>query len=127
MSASKSQRGKGFLIDEDKTLCEVYLEVTQDPIIGVNQKKDKLWERISVLFHSRRPSFCNENRTPRSLSCRFSAITKATNKFRGCYRQIENLNPSGASEMDIVSIKLLFYYTYSNVLFFILLLFFFYR
>ena len=32
-----------------------------------------------------------------------SCIMKAINKFRGCVRQVENLNQSGAFEVDIVS------------------------
>ncbi|KAK3183020.1 hypothetical protein Dsin_030306 [Dipteronia sinensis] len=101
----RTLRGKAFSIDEDKLLCQVYLEITQDPVIGINQKKDKLWEHINNVFHSRRLSYCTEDRTPKSLSCQMSTIMKAVSKFRGCIRQIKHLNPSGASEMDIISIN----------------------
>ncbi|KAL5832636.1 hypothetical protein ACOSQ3_016310 [Xanthoceras sorbifolium] len=96
-------RGKSFSVDEDELLCHVYLEITQDLVMGMNQKKDSLWERINIMFHSRRPSFCTVDRSPKSLACRMSIITKAISKFRGCVRRIEHLYPSGASEMDIIN------------------------
>ena len=99
-----SLRGKSFLQDEDQVLCATWLEISQDPVMGSNQKKDRLWERISALFHSRRPDFCTGQRSPKSLACRMSLIMKAVSKYRGCIRQVERLNPSGASEIDIVSI-----------------------
>ncbi|XP_020270642.1 glutathione S-transferase T3-like [Asparagus officinalis] len=69
--------------------------------MGSNQKKDKLWERISALFHERISNIGNSQRTLKSLSCRLQLIMKAISKFRGCIRQVERLNPSGASELDI--------------------------
>ena len=51
-------------------------------------------------FYHNKP---NSGRTSKSLSCRMSCIMKAINKFRGCVRQVENLNQSGAFEIDIVS------------------------
>ncbi|XP_020272029.1 glutathione S-transferase T3-like [Asparagus officinalis] len=97
-----SSRGKSFLQEEDQVLCATWLEISQDPVMGSNQKKDKLWERISALFHERISNICNAQRTPKSLSCRMQLIMKAISKFRGCIRQVERLNPSGASELDII-------------------------
>ncbi|XP_020258382.1 glutathione S-transferase T3-like [Asparagus officinalis] len=70
--------------------------------MGSNQKKDKMWERISALFHERISNICTPQRTPKSLSCRMQLIMKAISKFRGCIRQVERLNPSGVSELDII-------------------------
>jgi hypothetical protein len=99
-----SVRGKSFLQEEDQILSATWLEISQDPVMGSNKKKDKLWERISALFHERLPHVCTVKRSLKSLSCRMQLIMKAISKFRGCIRQVERLNPSGASELDIVSI-----------------------
>ncbi|XP_020254358.1 glutathione S-transferase T3-like [Asparagus officinalis] len=96
-----SSRGKSFLQEEDQILCATWLEISQDPVLGSNQKKDKLWERISALFHERISNVYTGHRSPKSLSCRMQLIMKAISKFRGCIRQVERLNPSGASELDI--------------------------
>ncbi|KAF8398312.1 hypothetical protein HHK36_017239 [Tetracentron sinense] len=101
--AKSTTRGRAFSIEEDKILCKTWLEISQNLIPGANQKKDKLWERIFEIFESRRPNYGQAPRTLKSLQCRMCSIMKVINKFRGCIRQVENLNPSGASELDILS------------------------
>jgi hypothetical protein len=98
-----SSRGKAFSHQEDRVLCSTWLEVSQDPILGTNQKKETMWERIIVLYYQNVKEFGGEQRSQRSLESRWDLIKKVINKFRGCIRQIERLNPSGASELDIVS------------------------
>ncbi|GMP55172.1 hypothetical protein CsSME_00020069 [Camellia sinensis var. sinensis] len=51
------QRGPAFLIEGDKNLCNAWLEISQDPVRGTNQKKEKLWERISAKYHELLPSY----------------------------------------------------------------------
>ena len=81
----------------------VYIDVSQNPIIGKNQSRDKLWMRIETQYHADEP-FKNQPRPRRSLESRMGIILKAVSKLRGCVNQIVNKNPSGASEQDIVSI-----------------------
>ena len=47
-----------------------------------------------------------QRRPKRSLQTRMTSILSAVSKLRGCVNQIENKNPSGASEEDIVSTQL---------------------
>ncbi|KAF8380827.1 hypothetical protein HHK36_028321 [Tetracentron sinense] len=60
-----------------------------------------LWGRISENFESHKRDCGQAPQTPKSLQCRIGLIPKAINKFRRCIRQVENLNPSDASELDI--------------------------
>ncbi|XP_072961168.1 uncharacterized protein [Typha angustifolia] len=46
-------RGKSFNHQEDQVLCLSRLEVSQDPILGTNKTKDKLWERITSVYHEK--------------------------------------------------------------------------
>lgn len=62
------------------------------------------WARIEGEYNNTKPDFIIEHRTSRSLQCRMGIILPAIAKLRSCQRQIESLNPSGASEVDIVSI-----------------------
>ncbi|OUZ99451.1 hypothetical protein BVC80_1801g29 [Macleaya cordata] len=103
-------RSKSFSHEEDIIICEAYLDISQDPIAGKNQTKDKLWERVSVLYHKRRNKSDDDPiRTPKSLKCRYHTISTAINKFRGCIRQVESRHQSGASELDIINnAKILF-------------------
>ncbi|KAJ9565409.1 hypothetical protein OSB04_001375 [Centaurea solstitialis] len=99
---SSSIRSSAYKDNEDIQLCHCYLDVSQNPIIGRNQRKDKLWERIEVQYHSCEP-FASNRRPRRSLESRMSTIQKATKKLRGCINQVQNRNPSGASEQDIMN------------------------
>ena len=88
---------------EDEHLCQIYMEISQDPVIGTNQSLDRFWSRVEVAYNS---SINDEweKRSNRSLQSRMQAIEKAVKKLKGCVRQVENYNPSGASDKDIVSI-----------------------
>ena len=56
MSASKP-RGKNWTNLEDETLCRAWLNVSQDPIVGTNQKIENLYGRIFEKF----VEVCTEN------------------------------------------------------------------
>lgn len=103
-SSMNTSKGKKFSIEEDQLLCHIYLDVSQDPIHGVNQKKDKIWERITTLWNQQKPHQY-EVRSSYSLQSRFSDLSYVISKFRGAVRQVEYNNPSGASEIDIVRIR----------------------
>lgn len=100
---SSSFRSSSYSKEEDKHLCQVYLHVSQNPIIGINQSKDQFWQRISDEYHSD-ANVVTTSRPIGSLRKRMTLILGACSKFKACIRQVELLNPSGASEKDIVSI-----------------------
>jgi len=99
-----SIRNAGYSIPEDVLLSQVYMEISQDPITGAYQSSSMFWSRVTDKYHEGKPD-CWVSRSARSLECRMKIIEKAIRKLNGCVRQIENLNPSGASEQDIVSIS----------------------
>ncbi|CAN6990150.1 unnamed protein product [Brassica rapa subsp. trilocularis] len=82
-------------------LCHVYLDVSQNPIIGINQSKDQFWARVENEYQISE-IFNRQPRPRRSLQTRMKTILSAVSKLRGGVNQIENKNPSGASEQDIV-------------------------
>ena len=99
-----SSRSSSYTHAEDTHLCHVYLDVSQNPIIGIYQSMEMFWARIEGEFNNTRKDFMTEHRTWRSLQSRMATILPAVGKLRSCLRQIESLNPSGASEVDMVSI-----------------------
>ncbi|XP_020271451.1 glutathione S-transferase T3-like [Asparagus officinalis] len=98
---TSNQRSSSYTNAEDSHLCHVYLDISQNPIIGINQSKDQFWSRVESDYHSSMPAFITQVRPRRSLQCRMQTLLTAIGKMRGCVRQVENLNPSGASEQDI--------------------------
>lgn len=59
MSASKP-RGKNWTPMEDEALCRAWLEVSQDSIVGTNQRTENLYARIFEKFLE----YCTENDVP---------------------------------------------------------------
>ncbi|XP_020262906.1 glutathione S-transferase T3-like [Asparagus officinalis] len=103
-----SVRSTGYTVTEDVLLCQVFLDISQDPIIGRNQSRDAFWSRVEDKYNELRDQHF-EMRTSRSIRSRMEIISNEVRKLNACLRQVENLNPSGASDEDIlVQAKMLF-------------------
>jgi hypothetical protein len=103
-SASTSnaiKRQKNFSKAEDLTLCDAYLEITQDPIIGVDQSRDCYWKRINAYFHANKTE--DSDRTQSSLQHRWDFIKEHVSKFCACYAQVINRNQSGMTRDNKVT------------------------
>ncbi|KAG0531891.1 hypothetical protein BDA96_04G061300 [Sorghum bicolor] len=92
------RRSKNFTIKEDEMLVSSWLNVSLDPVRGVNQSKDTYWKRIHNYFHSKKEfeSDCTQS----SLMSRWSSILHDCNIFAGCVSKVEGRNQSGASVDD---------------------------
>ncbi|KAI5013072.1 hypothetical protein ZWY2020_028026 [Hordeum vulgare] len=77
--SSASKRQKNFSNVEDLTLVDAYLEITQDPIIGVDQTRDCYWKIIEAYFHANKSEDHGQT----------------VNRFCACYSQFLNRNQSG--------------------------------
>ena len=97
-------RQVGYTNIEDVHLCKIYMGISQDPITGANQSGQHFWSRVEEEYNNP-----NENnwvyRNAKSLKKRVQAIEKDCRKLNGCIRQVENCNPSGSSEQDIISMS----------------------
>ncbi|KAL5557507.1 hypothetical protein UlMin_039743 [Ulmus minor] len=101
---ASQHRSSSYTNEEDLHICHVYLDISQNPIVGINQSKDQFWARIEYDYNNPQSEFTiTQARPKRSLQFRMQVILTAVGKLRGCIRQIENLNPSGASEQDILN------------------------
>ncbi|KAL5551127.1 hypothetical protein UlMin_001303 [Ulmus minor] len=99
---ASQHRSSSYTNEEDLHLCHVYLDIFQNPIIGITQSKDQFWARIEYDYNNSQLEFTiTQSQPKRSLQCRKQVILTAVGKLRGCIQQVENLNPSGASKQDI--------------------------
>lgn len=101
LKLSASKRQIFFSKAEDLTLCDAYLEITQDPIIGVDQSRDCYWKRINAYFHANKTE--DLDRTQGSLQHRWAVIQEQMNKFCACYDQVLNRNQSGMTHDNKLS------------------------
>ena len=96
-STTKKQRGGNFTSEEDIMIISAWINISLDVVQGNEQKSKTYCE----YFHEYKPKSC-PIRSQNSLMNRWSAIQIATNKFCGCFAQIERLNQSGLTEKDKV-------------------------
>ncbi|KAF8119095.1 hypothetical protein N665_0001s0147 [Sinapis alba] len=90
-----------YIHEEDMFLCQVYMEISQDPITGVYQTSHQFWSRVVDAYETGKNASWNE-RTNKSIHCRIQTIEKATKKLHACLKQYENKCSSGDSNDDII-------------------------
>jgi hypothetical protein len=100
-TGSKSKRGNNYTNLEDIQLCNSWIHISNDPIIGNQQSGKTYWERIANDFHMNRDF--ESDRTPNSLEPRFGIILKECMKFQGYYEEVQRRHPSGIPYQEHVS------------------------
>lgn len=94
------KRSKNFSKEEDKLLVSAWLNVSLDPVHGVDQSRSTYWKRIYEFFHINKTF--DSDRTQSSLMSRWSGIQHDCNSYAGCVSKIETRNQSGLSIADKV-------------------------
>lgn len=97
---SSQRRTKNFSNQEDLLLVSAWLNISIDPIQGVNQSQGTYWERIYDYFHTNKEF--DSTHTVVSLVNRCSTILHDVNAFCGCLARIQMLNQSGTTIEDKV-------------------------
>ncbi|KAG8372997.1 hypothetical protein BUALT_Bualt12G0125200 [Buddleja alternifolia] len=109
-----SSRSLNYRDDEDIIICEAYMEVSQDPIVGKSQSSDKFWARIATIFNNAKNA-SYEIRSRKSIQSRFKDhIAPAIKRLVHSIKHVELQNPSGASELTILERAKVFYANSDN-------------
>lgn len=95
-----SKRSGNFSTKEDELLCAAYVNVSKDPIVGVNQPIGSYWARIMKYYEANKR--WKTIRTQSSLTHRWGEIQKETGKFCGYFSKIERKRRSGTNEDDTI-------------------------
>ena len=95
--AKVGSKGKNFIRVEEEQLCKNVMLVSQDRVVGNQQKAGVFWERITEHYNENRPDGV---RPLRSLETKWGLIKHNVSKFCGIYNQIELLHKSGSSAAD---------------------------
>ncbi|KAG0534049.1 hypothetical protein BDA96_04G245300 [Sorghum bicolor] len=93
-----SRRGTAFTKEEDLVVCSAFLNISKDPITGVNQTSGGYYKRMHDYFNEHKPE--GSNRSQIAIQHRWALIQKAMNKFCGHKAAIDRLNESGKNEQD---------------------------
>ena len=95
--AKPGVKGKNFNRAEEEQLCISVFFVSQDRIVGNQQKAGVFWERIADHYEDHRP---DAPRPQRSLETKWELIKHDVSSFCGVYSQVLRLNKSGTSAAD---------------------------
>lgn len=100
VEAPKGRAGN-YTTNDDKLLCNTWLQVSRDPSVGGDQSRDAYWGRMKEHFDAQNVS--GIDRSERSLRSRWSTINSDCQKWAAAQKAVDKLNPSGTNEDDRVS------------------------
>jgi hypothetical protein len=111
--ASRIIRGRAYTSSEDALICQSWIAITQDPLIGTDQSGSQFWDRVYATFVTLLGT--STDRTAGSLSSRFNTISKEVALFIAKLGNIISRAASGTTEADKVIIfycVLLMFYSF---------------
>ena len=90
-------------------MVEAFVHISEDEIVGLNQRVDTLWERVATEAKARYPSEWVRN----AISCkgRFHLISREVQRFIGCNLLVESVPHSGWGENDYYQATVKAYHT----------------
>ncbi|XBI18941.1 hypothetical protein VPH35_060590 [Triticum aestivum] len=99
----KSIRTGSYTQDEDKLICQAWMEISQDPRTGAQQKGIVFWTRVHKTFHERKmfePYQISSNRGIGSIQKRWLFIQQECNKYQAAFESVEARLVSGLGVGD---------------------------
>ncbi|XP_020243460.1 uncharacterized protein LOC109838733 [Asparagus officinalis] len=87
--------------EENKILLTAYFHVSNDSELGINQKGDTFWGKITDYVNERTQS--GKQRTSGRCSAHFRHLNKKISSFVGCYRAACKERRSGWSDENYIS------------------------
>ncbi|KAI5443659.1 hypothetical protein KIW84_012346 [Lathyrus oleraceus] len=97
----KKRSREQFTREEDILLIQSWLNVSKDPIVGVDQKAESFWLRIAASYNQYRGQLREKLRG--QLKCRWHRINGMVQKFVGCYKIALKGKKSGTSETNVMA------------------------
>ncbi|XBI76324.1 hypothetical protein VPH35_069576 [Triticum aestivum] len=91
-------RAGNYSTNDDKLLCNTYLQVSRDPSVGGDQSRDVYWGQMKEYFDDHNMS--GIDRSDRSLRSRWSTINSDCQKWAAAQKSVDKINPSGTNEDD---------------------------
>ena len=98
---TKKNKRIRFEPPEDELLIQTWLNISKDPIVGVDQKADSFWARIRDNYNNYRGRLIE--REAGALKSRWHKMNASVQKFCRCYKTAIKDNTSGKSENDVMA------------------------
>ncbi|KAI3893138.1 hypothetical protein MKW98_028640, partial [Papaver atlanticum] len=92
-------RAPDYILEEDLALVTAYINFGGDGVVGVQQRKGKLWGKIIPYFNEKTKNPYNRNQ--HSLENRLLVIKKETRNFVSLIGRVYRKKGSGWSPEDL--------------------------
>ncbi|KAE8811942.1 putative DBINO protein [Hordeum vulgare] len=100
----KSIHTGSYTQDEDKLICNCWMEISQDPRTGAQQKGLVFWTRVHKIFHERKmfePDQISSDRGITSIQKRWLFIQQECNRYCAALESVEARPVSGLGIGDM--------------------------
>ncbi|XP_073061683.1 glutathione S-transferase T3-like [Primulina eburnea] len=88
--------------EEDELLARSYVTMSDDPVIGNDQKGNDFWRRVADYYNDNRPAGSSRRALNVIRSHWHNTIQKKVNRFNANYNSVYNTYRSGHSDEDIL-------------------------
>ena len=105
MSKKTPVRGASFTPAEDISIAKSWINVSENAIIGTEQKGNEFYEAIKAVYNDKHKPGNRENRSCQSLKARCKSLHKECMIFNGCYARLVRQSPTGVSPNDLIRIS----------------------
>lgn len=97
---NRTKRGSGFSASEDACMARAWITVSEDAVVGSEQKGDVFFRSVHDLYVNKFKPPSKPYRSFESVKKRTKLIVKSCTAFAACSARIIRAKPSGANEAD---------------------------
>lgn len=98
---ARTTRGASFTPSEDASIAKAWVDVSEDPIVGAEQKGDMFYDAITEAYNNKYKPSNREWRTTESVKKRSKLINRSCVAFGGCVARVHRMKPTGTSPDDL--------------------------
>ncbi|XP_038716125.1 glutathione S-transferase T3-like isoform X2 [Tripterygium wilfordii] len=92
-----NRKSPNWKVNEDVALCQAWVRISEDPIIGNGQAHDAFWFSIWTEFKLRTPG---TERVQRACENRWAVIQADVSKWRAIVKRVQRVRASGTNPND---------------------------
>ena len=110
--ATVATRGPNFAKDEQIALCHSWLKVSEDPLVGNDQRGSDFWNNVATIFNQKVLDLGKPGRSREANALQIhwrDTVKKLVSKFCGSYKKATLIEKSGYTEKDYIDLALQIY------------------
>lgn len=94
-------RGSSFTTPEDEPLTKAWIGISEDAIVGSDQKRDVFFKAFNDYYESIKPAYCLKRKN-KLVERRLRNFLAECLGFAGCFAKATNARPSGTKNDEVL-------------------------